>query len=60
MTPEVRQRISEASLGRKVVNPETLLKLALNNNKRQNVLLTNIETGETKKFLFVKEAAEFL
>jgi len=58
-TPETLKAMSEAALGRKA-SEETKLKLALNNNKRQIVILTNLETGESKEFLFVKQAAEFL
>jgi group I intron endonuclease len=58
-TPETLQRLSEAALGRKV-SEETKLKLALSNNKRQIVKLTSIETKESKEFLFIKEAAEYL
>jgi hypothetical protein len=39
--------MSEAALGRKA-SKETKLKLALNNIKRQIVILTNLETGESK------------
>lgn len=36
------------------------MKLALNNNKRQTVKLTSVETGESKEFIFIREAAEYL
>nr|YP_009160660.1 GIY-YIG endonuclease [Hirsutella minnesotensis]AKR17989.1 GIY-YIG endonuclease [Hirsutella minnesotensis] len=58
-TPETLQHMSDAALGRKA-SEQTKLKLALNNNKRQIVKLTNVETGELKEFLFVKQAAEYL
>jgi len=58
-TSETLQRMSDAALGRKV-SEETKLKLRLNNNKRQIVKLTNAETGESKEFLFIREAAEYL
>lgn len=50
---------SEAALGRKA-GEETKLKLVLNNNKRQTVKLTSVEIGESKEFLFTREAAEYL
>jgi group I intron endonuclease len=58
-SPETLKSMSEAALGRKA-SEETKLKLALNNNKRQSVTLINIETGESKEFLFMKDAAEYL
>lgn len=34
--------------------------MALNNQKRQHIVLTKIETGITKKYLFTKDAAHYL
>jgi len=39
---------------------DTLLKMALNNNKRQPFVLTNLSTGTYKEFLCMKEAAKYL
>lgn len=56
---ETLENMSKASQGRKA-SEETKLKLALNNNKRQSVTLINIETKESKEFLFMKQAAKYL
>lgn len=34
--------------------------MALSINKRQLILLTNIDNGISKKFVFMKDAAEYL
>jgi hypothetical protein len=39
---------------------DTLLKMALNNNKRQPIILTNLNTGTYKEFPLMKEAAKYL
>lgn len=59
VSQRTRKLMSVAASGRKR-NQETLLKMALNNNKRQPIILTNLESGIYKKFLFIKDAAEYL
>lgn len=59
VSTETRKLISEAASVRRHTK-EGLLKLALNNNKRQPIVLTNLETGISKEFSFMKEAAEYL
>jgi len=56
---KTRKLLSAAVSGRKRTK-ETLLKMALNNNKRQPIILTNLKTGISKEFLFMKDAAEYL
>ena len=51
--------MSTAALGRKLTK-ETLLKMALNNNKRQPIILTNLDSSSSKEFLFMKDAAKYL
>ncbi len=51
--------MSVSALGRRRTE-KTLLKMALNNNKRQTIILTNPETGIYKEFPFMKQAAEYL
>lgn len=59
VSDETRKLMSKACIGRKF-SKETLLKLSLNNNKRQPVILTNLETGFSQEFLFMKDAAKYL
>lgn len=58
VSQKTRKLMSAAASGRK--RPEkTLLKMALNNNKRQPIILTDLESGICKKFIFMRDAAEY-
>jgi group I intron endonuclease len=59
ITEETKKLISTAALGRKRTK-KTLLKMAFNNNKRQPIILTNLESDSSKEFIFMKDAAEYL
>jgi group I intron endonuclease len=59
LSQETHQLISKSSLGHKHTK-DTLLKMTLNNNKRQPIVLTNLNTGTYKEFPFMTEAAKYL
>ncbi len=58
VSQKTRKLMSVAASGRKLTQ-ETLLNMALN-NKTQCIILTNLESGIYKKFLLMKDAAEYL
>jgi group I intron endonuclease len=59
ITKSTRELISKALTGIKR-SEDTVLKMAQGNQKRQPIILTNIETGISKEFSFMKDAAKYL